>query len=260
MADFSETSHDVWTRRHYAAIGSTNDAARLWARENAPNFACISARAQSDGHGRRGRSWNSPPDRGVYLSAVLRPNEATQSTLSAASLAPLTIIAALAVARAIEHRGEFATRLKWPNDVSLRGQKIAGVLCEGEWRAGRLHAAVIGIGLNCNHRREELPARPIFPASSLFIESGREWDIEAMTKAILDALKPLWRELENGGWDAIRADWESRCEGLNTLVSVSNEGTKYFGVMRGLDLDGALLLATADGPRRVMAGDIAFEN
>ena len=239
-------------RRHFTTTASTNEAARLWARDAAPHGAAVSADAQSAGRGRRGRSWLSPPGRGVYLSVIWRPDDET---------APgrFTILAALAMANAVTEMSGKHAHFKWPNDVLMNGRKIGGVLCEAEWKDGRLDFVIVGIGLNVRHEADELPDRPIFPASSLLLETGVLFEIEDTTQACIDALKVLWERYACGEWDSLRNEFEARCEGIGELVQVTTETGKYFGIARGVDGDGNLLVATSDGVRRVVAGDVRYD-
>lgn len=239
-------------RRHFEITASTNEEARNWARENAPHGAIVTADAQSAGRGRRGRSWVSPPGKGVYLSVVWRPqNEAAPGRF--------TILAALAMARAVQQISDRQAHFKWPNDVLLNGRKIGGVLCEAEWKEGQLDFVIVGIGLNVCHDESDLPHRPIFPASSMFLESGTQYEVEAVRQACIQALKVLWSAHARGEWHSLKNEFEARCAGMNELVQVATETEKYFGIARGIDENGNLLVATAESLRCVVAGDVSYD-
>ncbi|MDF2440296.1 MAG: BirA family transcriptional regulator [Abditibacteriota bacterium] len=248
---FNDTPNET-PRRHFETIGSTNEAARNWARDGAPQGAAVTAAAQSAGRGRRGRSWVSPPGKGVYLSIVWRPD--SQSTPGR-----FTILAALAMARVVQQISDKPANFKWPNDVLLNNCKIGGVLCEAEWKDGRIDFVIVGIGLNVQHESNDLPERPIFPASSLHLESGRDYEIEAVTQVCLEALKVLWDAYVRGEWPALKSEFEARCTGINELVQVATETEKYYGIARGIDEDGNLLIATSEGLRCVVAGDVSYD-
>ena len=254
---------DCYEERRFETVASTNDEARSWAQAGAPHLSLVVARAQSGGRGRRGRSWSSPAGVGFYGSLIVRP--AAQPAASEQSAASLlgrwTIAAGVGVARALGDLG-LSAELKWPNDVLLGGRKVAGVLCEAEWQGGRPAFLIVGVGLNVAHTSDMLPERPVFPASSLLIESGQRFRAERVEAVLVAAVRRSALQLEGGGWDVLRAEWESRCHGLQQVVSVSEgggSGSKWFGVLRGLDEGGALLLQTSDGIRRVVAGDVAWE-
>jgi BirA family biotin operon repressor/biotin-[acetyl-CoA-carboxylase] ligase len=240
-------------RQHFETIVSTNDEAKTVGRNVAPHGATVTAAAQSGGRGRRGRSWESPGGKGVYLSVVLRPQ------LEVAQLPQLTILVALAAARAAEQICGLACGVKWPNDVLLRDKKIGGILCEAEWKYGKLDFVVAGLGLNVNHTLEDLPERPIFPASSLLIESGQAFNVEEVTQFCLASLEVLYAQWSRGEWPQLQREFEERSVGIGQLVTVTTETEKYFGIVRGLDENGVLLVATSDGQRRVVAGDVSYD-
>ena len=256
--------------RRFETVGSTNDEARSWARLGAPHLSLVVARAQSGGRGRRGRSWSSPLGAGFYGSLIVRPGSESEAEAaqdgeqsgteqSAANLlSRWTIAAGVAVARSLDKLG-LSAELKWPNDVLLGGRKVAGVLCEAEWLGSRPAFLIVGVGLNVAHTPEMLPERPVFPASSLLIESGQRFEAERVEAVLVAALRDCARQLEGGGWNQLRAEWESKCYGLGRMASVSEGGSKILGVLRGLDGSGALMLETSDGARRVVVGDVAFE-
>jgi BirA family biotin operon repressor/biotin-[acetyl-CoA-carboxylase] ligase len=233
--------------RRFEIVASTNDIAREWAQGGAAHGAVVTARGQTDGRGRRARSWQSAPGRGLYLSIILRPADE-------APLTRWTLIVAVAVARAIEAELQAAgvlraAQLKWPNDILLGGCKIGGILCETS--SG---AIIAGIGLNVNQEAAELPERPLFPASSLKLQTGRAWELEPLLERLFLELNALQAQ----EWDAIRAEFERRCPLWREPVRVTTETETYHGVASGLDEDGVLLVETAAGPRRVVAGDVTF--
>lgn len=243
-------------RRHFEQIDSTNEAALQWAREGAPHGAIVTAQTQSAGRGRRGRDWVSPPDCGLYLSLILRPQNET------GQVAHLTMLAALAASCALEKQTGLRVDVKWPNDVLLRGRKIGGILSEAEFKQGDAASAldfvVVGLGLNINFSAHELPERPIFPASSLLIESGRTWEIETILAACLESLQTLLTDYELGLWDAIRQRFVASCIGIGEAVTVRLENETFQGLATGIDPQGALLVATGSGLRPVLAGDVLF--
>ena len=244
--------------RRFECVASTNDEAREWARQGAPHLGCVIAREQSGGRGRRGRSWASPPGLGFYGSLIVRPQHALAGADASTILARWTLGAAVGVARALDELG-LSARLKWPNDVLLNGKKVAGILCEAEWHGDQPTFLIVGVGLNVAHSRSDLPERPLFPASSLLIESERAFTVEAVEQVLVPSLRAVADEIAAAGWGRVRAQWEDRCAGRGELISVSGEGGKYFGVLRGLDESGALLVAAEGGVRKVVTGDVAFE-
>ena len=229
--------HFAQTRRHFAEIDSTNSYALAWA--DAPDGALVVADSQTAGRGRMGRSWSSPPDVGLYFSLILRE-------LATETKARLSLLVGLAVTQTVEAETGVETLVKWPNDVLAREHKIGGILCEAT-----TERIVVGVGLNLNHTAEQLPERPIFPASSLLLIAGRTVDRAAMLEALLVAVE---RELASADWDAQRANIESRLFGRGELVKVGG----VMGLLQGIGDDGALLVRTADGVTAVRTGEVEF--
>lgn len=253
--------------RRYLSIHSTNDAAGEWARNGAPHGAAVRADEQTQGRGRQGRAWNSPAGLGLYLSLILRP----ELDMDEAHIPQWTMVAALAAARAVEELIGLACNVKWPNDVVLRDGKIGGVLSEAGGSLARFRGnpehgrfvpeyVVIGIGLNVNFAREYLPSDAKIPATSLLIETGRTWLIDDVADAWLRAMTSLLHAHQMNGWDALRIEWIQRDILTGQRVRVEDSGEKtYRGVAGGINADGTLLVQTASGPRRVVAGDVRLE-
>ena len=194
-------------RRHLAECGSTNDVARAWAADPddpAPHGAAVTADFQTAGRGRRGRSWDAAPGQNVLLSVVLRP------AFPQADAWQLGFLSALAVADALAGLG-FDAQIKWPNDVLIGGDKIAGILVETV-RAERLSewAAIAGIGLNVNQDRFPDTSRLLHPATSLRLLTARDWDVADVTEAIIPALLRWVQERETRGWESVLPELRRR--------------------------------------------------
>jgi BirA family transcriptional regulator, biotin operon repressor / biotin---[acetyl-CoA-carboxylase] ligase len=168
--------------------GSTNDIALHRAHDGAPHGTVVVADMQTAGRGRRGRAWHSPPEAGVYLSAVLR------AEAWAGALSLLTLAAGVAVARAIGSATGLAVELKWPNDVVIGRpwRKLAGILSETAAATPRVDAVVVGIGVNV--RGGSFPPEIAHRATALEIELGRPVDRVAFIIELLAA--------PGGGWAA----------------------------------------------------------
>lgn len=243
----AEASHP-FTIRRYGRLASTNDTARALAAAGAPHGTVVWARSQSAGRGRQGRAWFSPPGN-LYVSLILRP------CVPAARLAELGFLAALGVADALD--GVLAARraeLKWPNDVLLEGRKVAGILPEAAVAAGAPPAVILGIGINLR----EAPAGTPYPATSLAANGAAEVTPEGMLGALLPALARWLARWDAEGFAPARAAWMGRARGLGHPVRVRTGEGWLEGRLTALDEDGALLVETAAGPRRVTAGEVAF--
>lgn len=221
---------------YHASIGSTQDRARGLGRTGEATL--VVANEQTGGHGRGDKSWLSEAGASLLASWVFRP--------APAEPALFTLLAGVAVSRALKTFGVADVGLKWPNDVWLSGGKIAGCLAHGA--ADHL---VVGIGVNVSQRA--LPAQIADAATSLR-RAGHEVDRLAL-------LARLSAELDRVADPANHADalveWRRRSITLGREVEVSDSGTApYRGMASALAEDGALLVETPYGQQRVLAGEV----
>lgn len=244
-------------RRHFDTIDSTNDAARAWARDSiepAPHGAFVCANEQTGGRGRQGRNWVSPRGKGVYLSMVWRPKIAPHH------VGQLTIVTALGAARAMEQLGTPPIDTKWPNDLLLNRKKIGGILCEAEIKNGGVEFIVAGVGINANFEPDDFPERPVFPATSLFCETGKEWSVQELREACIKALQKEFTRYQNGDWPAQRAEFIARCAIIGEPVKVRDTVQTYSGIASGIDENGFLIVQTPDGNRCIISGEVSFHS
>jgi BirA family biotin operon repressor/biotin-[acetyl-CoA-carboxylase] ligase len=226
---------------HYDTIGSTNDEARRLAASGATHGTVVHADEQTSGRGRLARTWFSPPGN-LYLTAILRldapPNR----------LMELSFVAALAVAETVDALLPKTVRaaLKWPNDVLVSGAKIAGILLE--------HidgATLIGIGLNILHD----PTSNAYRTTTIAANGGLA-TVDGARDILLRQLGTHLATWQSAGFEPIRKAWLARGPMPGTTLRVTQGGQSIDGEFAGLDTDGALLLDTASGQRRIVAGDV----
>lgn len=231
----------------YDSIGSTNDEAKRLAREGAAEGLVVSARRQSAGRGRRGRSWVSP-EGNLYASLVLRPRAA------AAATAQLGFVAALGIADAVaELAPGIALGCKWPNDVLANGKKLSGILLEAEMAAGEQpDFVVLGIGINL----VSSPRETSYPATSLAEEGINAVAPEAMLAAFVAHFAGWLARWRDAGFAPVREAWRQRAVGLGKTIEVRLAHDTIAGRFVDLDGEGALVLGLAEGDRRIAAGDI----
>ena len=231
----------------FDTLASTSDEARRRARDGAPEGTLVTARVQTAGRGRQGRTWVSPPGN-LYASLVLRPDAPM------ARAAQLGFAAGLAVTDAIRVFAPTAlVTLKWPNDVLLGGRKGAGILLESEGdAAGRVAFVVIGIGVNLT----AYPAETEFPATSLKAATGTAPKPAACLAALAPALALWYERWRADGFAALRRAWLERAAGLGQALRARLPDETVEGRFAGLDDDGMLLLDLPQGRRRIAAGDV----
>lgn len=241
--------------RYVASAQSTNDLALRLALAGAPEGASVLAGQQLAGRGRRGRSWFSPPDAGLYLSIVLRPPEALQA------VSVLTLGAGVAVATAITGVTGLPVELKWPNDVVVGRpwRKLGGVLCEAASVGAKVDAVVVGIGVNL--QRVAYPPELSATATSLETELGRALESSGLVIGILTEMRSVTRALHEGDVDRVTGAWRALAgRGLRGAGVRWREGARERrGRARDIDVDGALLVDVEGRRERVIAGEVLWE-
>jgi BirA family transcriptional regulator, biotin operon repressor / biotin---[acetyl-CoA-carboxylase] ligase len=232
---------------------STNDDARAAASAGCADGHVVLADAQTRGRGSRGRSWDSPPGTDLYLSIVARLD------VPLASIAPLTLAVGLAVAECVEQlltatgpgpgAGARAD-IKWPNDVWVRGRKIAGILVEGASLGQTNLPLVIGIGLNVN--RQQFPEGLDTPATSLRLELGSDVPRGAALALLLTRVEAAVDRFAAGGLTQIAGavdqrlclrDQRAQCDGVS-------------GIVRGVAASGALRFEVEGQLRELFSGTL----
>ncbi|MEO6060097.1 MAG: biotin--[acetyl-CoA-carboxylase] ligase [Candidatus Limnocylindria bacterium] len=235
---------------HHASIGSTNDRAREVLREPGGDGLAVVADLQTAGRGRRGRSWLSPSGANLMVSVPLR------TRLDPRAGALLGIATALAVRDACATVApEAGLAIRWPNDVvAADGAKLAGLLLETALEDGWLVEAVIGIGINTNWRRAEMPAEIAARATSLTDLVGTSVDRVALLGTLLDALDREIAALEVGDTPLPRLRAVSWLDGRRIELDLG--GAMVEGRVAGIGDDGSLLLDGADGRTAYTVGEV----
>jgi BirA family biotin operon repressor/biotin-[acetyl-CoA-carboxylase] ligase len=231
-------------------IGSTNDRARDALREPNGDGLAVVADLQTAGRGRRGRTWESPAGVNLMVSIGLRPR------IDASAASMLGIAAALGVrdACAAEAPGHDLL-VKWPNDVvDADGLKLAGLLVETAMEDGRLAEAVIGVGINVNWPRSEMPPNVRERATSLRELAGHEVDRVALLGRLLAALDAAVAALERGESPVARLRAVSAIDGRQLTVDLGPE--RLEGRAAGISDEGFLLLDTQAGRVALAIGEV----
>ena len=218
---------------YLSTCSSTNDVLKAMAEAGAADGAVLVAGEQTRGKGRLGRSFTSAAGKGIYLSALLRPE------LSPEALLPLTGFVAEAMVRAVARAAGAEARIKWVNDLILNGRKLCGILTESAFSsAGRLKYVVVGIGLNVNYDQTDFPEelRPI--AGSLKTELGRPFDLAPLAATMIEELDALYSALLSGDTAAYLAAYREHCLTLHQdVLLLQNDVTTP---AYALDVDEAL--------------------
>jgi BirA family transcriptional regulator, biotin operon repressor / biotin---[acetyl-CoA-carboxylase] ligase len=228
-------------------VTSTMDEAFRLGMDNYPDGTVVCAEAQSKGRGRLGRLWASPKGKGLYFSLILRPD------LPLNQLAQLTLMSAVAMAGAIEELSGLKVLIKWPNDILLGNQKLAGILTELRAESDQVKFVVVGIGLNVNASINQLPPQ----STSLKAASGRNFNRTEVLQALLRSLDNGYAKILRRDFADIMQEWQKRSATLNKRVRLTDPGGSIEGEAIDLDEDGALLIRKDNGVIvRKTAGDI----
>ena len=233
----------------HAEIDSTNVRAKKLAADGAKHGLAVLADFQHGGKGRFGRVFYSPEKSGLYISFILRPEIAADKAVQ------LTVLAAVAVSRAMERLADVKAGIKWVNDVYINGKKACGILCEAglDYQSGKMQYVVMGIGVNVGKMAfpEELAAI----ATSLSNEAGTEISRNAFAAALIDELNALWSELPSGSF---MQEYKARSNVLGRDVTVLRGDERY--MVRAVDIDdeGSLIVALPDGTKKTLhSGEIS---
>lgn len=222
----------------YDSISSTNDHIKQMARQGAPHGTVVIADQQSNGHGRLGRSFQSPVGMGVYMSILLRPQ------CLPTELMHLTCAAAVAMCDAVEAACGIRPGIKWTNDLVHQGKKLGGILTElGLTPQGTVSYAIIGIGINCNQTENDFPPEIRNIAHSLSMVTGREEDRFLLAAAMMEA---LWK-LDITQKEAILTKYRRDCITIGQEISLVRGEEIRHGKAIDVDNEGALIVLFPDG-------------
>ncbi len=235
------------------ATGSTNTLARDLAQEGRPEGTVVMANDQTEGRGRHGRRWLSPPGRNLCMSIILTPPRPFRE-------APLlTIMSAVACASALRAALSIPVSIKWPNDIMVSGRKLGGILTELRAEGDRIIHAIMGIGMNVNITAQEMPGEIRETATSLRIETGGDISRTRLAVLILRELDRWYEILLREGAGPVREEWLRLSSTIGKTVRVMMPSETVTGEAIGIDGTGMLLLRLPGGSVRVInSGDLTM--
>lgn len=224
---------------HFRVCDSTNERARELAQAGAASGTVVTADEQTEGRGRRGRTWSAPAGTALLYSAILRPLDAAHLLL------PLSV--PLAVCEAVESLASVECRVKWPNDVWIDERKVAGILIEARppgW-------AVIGIGVNVAIPPDAFPDDLRWPATSVGGEATPHGALDALNSALAE-----WVEADD---DRVVTEFRRRDALAGRDVSWEGTGEPGIGAAEGIDEQGNLVVRLPDGAEHALgAGEVTL--
>jgi len=230
---------------------STQAVARALANSGAGEGTVVLAEGQTDGKGRMGRSWFSPPGKGIWVSIILRP------PIASSQAGRFSLISSLAVTEAIGEVSGLPVLIKWPNDILVRGKKAGGILIEMTAEMDLVKFIILGIGINVNldEFSEELKEK----ATSLRQEKGEEISRLSLLREVLRRLDYYYLSLKKGEFKTIAKRWRKLSATLGRQIRVSFQGEIIEGQATDIDADGALLLRLDSGfVKRLVGGEVSI--
>lgn len=240
-----------WARHLYCfdTIPSTNDRLKQLAKQGAPHGTILVADHQTNGHGRMGRSFQSPVGMGVYMSCLLRPH------CPPTELMHLTCAAAVAMCDAVENTFGIRPGIKWTNDLVYQGKKLGGILTElGLSPQGTVSYAIIGIGINCNQNLQDFSPEIRDMAGSISMVTGNVTDRFRLAAAMAES---LWK-LELNQKDDILTQYRRDCSTIGKDISLVRGDEIRHGKAVDVDKNGALVVCFSDGhTEAVNSGEVS---
>lgn len=226
---------------YFEETGSTNDDAKAGARAGAPSGSVWVAESQTAGRGRQGRSWVSPRGENLLFTVLYR------ISCPPPRVPVLSLVVGLAVRDAIGGDAQ----VKWPNDVQIRGKKVAGILVESSVLGAKVENLIVGIGINVLTR--EFPTELAGIATSVARESDEAPSRLALLRAVLANLD---RDLELAAHRGL-GPMQARLNAHDALAGKTVSGEGVDGTAEGIDADGRLMIKRADGTiQRVVSGEV----
>ena len=227
-------------------VGSTNTMLKSMALQGAPEGTVLVASRQTAGRGRLGRTFLSPEGVGVYLSALIRPNVAAEQLMH------LTCAVAVAMCDAVEAASGIRPKIKWTNDLVIGKRKLGGILTELVFADGAVSGAVIGIGINCRQKPEDLDPSIRDMATSLYIAASREVSRSRLAAEMIRALEQMNRELISEK-ALLMARYEEDCMTVGQKIRVVRGDSEAYGTAVGIDPDGGLIVEYDSGVTETVA-------
>lgn len=254
-----EVTHDLGTQflgktvYYYESIDSTNREARVLASGGAPHGSLVLAEEQTGGKGRLGRGWFSPQNMGIWCTLILRPE------IAPAEAPPITMLAAVAVAAAVEKVIGIKPGIKWPNDLLMDGKKFCGILTEMNAEMDKVHYLLVGIGINVKTPPDHFPKELKSLATSLCQWTKQTISRLALIRQMLVEFEKFYSVWLQSGFEPVLEEWKKRCVTLDCPVRISTPKESWEGWAEDVKTDGSLVLRFPDGTRQsFMTGEVSL--
>ncbi|WP_022849851.1 biotin--[acetyl-CoA-carboxylase] ligase [Limisalsivibrio acetivorans] len=234
--------------RNAVFLGET-DSTTQYILDNDPDiYTCVTAERQTAGRGRSGRTWHSDDSGNLYFSLNLPP-------IDVSKILPLNIAAGFALSDTLST--VVPAKVKWPNDITVHGRKVAGMLMETSVTGARLDKLILGIGINVN--MQVFPEDITETATSLFILTGRSFSREKLLALFMKNMERIWEDFTNGRLD-IETKWKEYSANLDKRITVHKNGKRETFTELGLAPAGFLRVRDdSGGVSEIVTGDIGYD-
>ncbi|MCG3780479.1 MAG: biotin--[acetyl-CoA-carboxylase] ligase [Candidatus Nitrosopumilus limneticus] len=236
---------------YFDIIDSTQNQALKMNNEN--DGTIIIAEKQTGGRGRSGRKWISPKG-GIWFSLILHP----KFDISNTTLFP--IASSLALSYAIEKTCKISPELKWPNDLTIKGKKLAGMLVDASFESNKIENLVLGVGINFEINSKEiekiLKKTPNFYGVTSLSEQKNKIKPIKLIQSFLLELEKIYEDLNRNQTNKIIVEWTKRSSTIGKKIEIDTEQGKVKGEAVKIDDDGGLIVKDKDKNRKIFAGDI----
>lgn len=253
-AEIKSLMHTDWVAKevlYFDTIDSTNTKAQELAEKGYPSGTLVVADKQESGKGRRGRSWVSPSGTGIFMTLMIKPD------INPNNASMLTLVAALAVAKAITSVTGEEAMIKWPNDIVVNGKKVCGILTEMNAQFDYINHIVVGIGINVYN--ESFPEEISQMASSLMIEAGgkrfHRAQIIAETMSYFEQYYDTF--LKTQDLSALVREYDELLVNMNKAVRVLDPKEPFDGKAMGITPKGELIVDTWESRKLVSSGEVS---
>ena len=238
---------------YFDSLDSTQNQALKMSGDVSKDGAIIIAAKQTGGKGRSGRKWISPKG-GIFLSIILHP----KFDISITTLFP--IASALALSIALEKTFKISPELKWPNDLTIKGKKIAGMLVDVSLESNKIEKLVLGVGINFDvdvkRIEKELKGTPNFYGVSSLSEHKKKVKPIQLIQSFLIELEEIYKLLDSKQTEKIISEWTKRSSTIGKNVEINTIDGEIKGKAIRIDHDGALIISKNKISNRIIAGDI----
>ena len=240
---------------YFEEIDSTQNFAQNIAADKKENGTIIIAEKQTSGRGRLDRKWTSPKG-GIWFSLIIHPKfDVSSSTL-------IPILSAVALSKSIKSVLDIETEVKWPNDITMNGKKVAGVLVDASFQTNSIDYLILGIGINFDIDTKKLEKRLTKTPNFYGIDSLRGKEDKTPPKKLLKEFllqfeKNLF-QLDKGEKSKIIKEWTKRAAGIGKKITINTSNGKISGISQGIDNDGALKIKTKNEIKKIYVGDVVL--